>query len=494
MVNDQPFNDKKIILSLQKDELNHQFALLVESFTTKQEFEQLTKLLNWLSDYKNDFNNILNNNNNMVSKIDIFEKLGLQYDGKFKNLLHKIISDDVNNIDEALLILKKKQEYSDKGIILKNFRIASKNIITLLGTIKINRTNLRPKTRLDVLKLNTTENLHSITPLDEYLGINRLPFKMTIGAMLEIAYWVQRSNSYEEAEEGLQKYTRINVKKDTIRLVTNNVGKLVFENDFKQAEKSFEILNKGNLSFPSKKLNHDFYIECDGAMFHTRERDENGYTWKENKLGMVFCSDTFLSWKNKKTDKREIRIGNREYTAYAGSVDIFQKLLFNIAIQNGYGQYKNTILISDGAMWIKNMKELCFPDAVHILDFFYLCENINKFAKEYFNENKDIYEPWVADLCQKLKNSEIKSVLDILNSLNRKTINKCSFNLLNYINKNINSIDYKLYIDNGWFIGSGAIESANKIVLQERLKQAGMRWNIETARYIIALMTKVKSK
>jgi hypothetical protein len=108
MVIDQPFNDKKIIFSLQKDEFNHQFALLVDTFKTKQEFEQLTKLLNWLSDYKNDFNNIISNDN-IVFKIDIFERLGLRYDNKFKNLLLKIISDDINNIDEALLILKKNK-------------------------------------------------------------------------------------------------------------------------------------------------------------------------------------------------------------------------------------------------------------------------------------------------------------------------------------------------------------------------------------------------
>ena len=36
-------------------------------------------------------------------------------------------------------------------------------------------------------------------------------------------------------------------------------------------------------------------------------------------------------------------------------------------------------------------------------------------------------------------------------------------------------------------MGSGAIESSNKIMLQQRLKQAGMRWSVEGTNYLIAL-------
>jgi hypothetical protein len=365
--------------------------------------------------------------------------------------------------------------------------------MTLHGIININRTVLRPKTNEGSVLLKSSQNVSSIVPLDEYLGLNKLPFKMTIGVMLEIAYWVQRSNSYDDAEEGLHHCSNITVKNDTIRFVANTIGKIIFDNDLSSAENVWKQFTTGTLTFPKHNNNLDVYIECDGAMFHTRERDENGYTWKENKLGIVFTNKSFLRWVNKKTNKQCKSIGDRQYIAYAGSVEIFQKLLFDLAIQNGYGNNKNTILITDGAIWIKNMKDLIFPDAIHILDYFHLCENVHKFGKEYFNDNESEYKPWCDDICEKLRNSETDSVFDILSSLNKRKSNKCMFNLHNYLVKNINSIDYKTYEDNDWFIGSGAIESANKIVLQERLKQAGMRWNLETARYIISLMAKVKS-
>ena len=82
-----------------------------------------------------------------------------------------------------------------------------------------------------------------------------------------------------------------------------------------------------------------------------------------------------------------------------------------------------------------------------------------------------------------LKKSKHKEVLNELESL--VGIGKCPINLHKYIVNNINNIDYAVYQENGYFIGSGAIESGNKIVLQHRLKQAGMRWNIKTAQYLL---------
>ena len=52
---------------------------------------------------------------------------------------------------------------------------------------------------------------------------------------------------------------------------------------------------------------------------------------------------------------------------------------------------------------------------------------------------------------------------------------------------NKDKIDYSTYEHNGWFVGSGAIESSNKTVVQQRLKQAGMRWSVDGANYLIAL-------
>jgi hypothetical protein len=65
-------------------------------------------------------------------------------------------------------------------------------------------------------------------------------------------------------------------------------------------------------------------------------------------------------------------------------------------------------------------------------------------------------------------------------------------NLLNYIDNNRDNIDYAKYRSLGYFIGSGAIESANKTVLQRRLKYGAMRWHVPSAQAVVTLVAKAR--
>ena len=46
-----------------------------------------------------------------------------------------------------------------------------------------------------------------------------------------------------------------------------------------------------------------------------------------------------------------------------------------------------------------------------------------------------------------------------------------------YLNNNSTRIDYKSYLKQGLMIGSGVVESSNRRVVTQRLKQAGMHWS-----------------
>ncbi len=161
------------------------------------------------------------------------------------------------------------------------------------------------------------------------------------------------------------------------------------------------------------------------------------------------------------------------------------------ALKNGYGEYEKTVLISDGATWIRNMREELFPDATHILDYYHLCENVNTYAKYLFGQEPSLYTAWANATCALLKTSRHDQVLDDLN--NRPRPHLCPIDLCGYIQNNTDCIDYVRFIAEDLFIGSGAIESGNKSVLQQRLKQAGMRWNPQTAQFLLSLRAKYKS-
>lgn len=50
-------------------------------------------------------------------------------------------------------------------------------------------------------------------------------------------------------------------------------------------------------------------------------------------------------------------------------------------------------------------------------------------------------------------------------------------------------MDYKKYRENGWLIGSGPIEAAQRTVVQQRLKLSGQRWSIKKAQNVLNLRT-----
>jgi hypothetical protein len=401
------------------------------------------------------------------------------------------------------LIALKKKEYLEKGIRLRSYQQYRTTIMTTIGPIKYQRMALRPSFDEDKRKLMETGVEGYIYPLDDYLGLSQLPFKMTIDAMLIVAKTASKCESYEDAEQTLKELTPIHINDDTIRAITNTIGGLVHAHDLKNAGDILEKFNTGHLIFPEAKKNHTLYLQCDGVMIATRanpaDGDEagegkgvKGVKWRENKLGLAFSSDNIRYWHDKHGKLQHI-INKREYIALIDNCNEFSRMMLYLAIKNGYGLYKNTVLISDGATWIRNMKEVFFHDAIQILDFYHLAEHIFNFAKEVFDFDEKIYDKWAHEIISLFRNSETQGAITKIKQLSKRQLGKANSDILQYIDNNKNSIDYLTYRKCGYFIGSGAIESGNKIVLQRRMKHGGMRWNIDSGQAVLALNAKRRS-
>ena len=375
-------------------------------------------------------------------------------------------------------------------MILRTHKKMTRSLLTTEGKISYSRYVLRPADPRSKEKLQSLEGLSTIIPLDCALRVHKLPFKMTVSMMLEVAFYAAVLGSYQAAEEVLAKIYDTQINDDTVRLVTNLIGKAVFDADCMAAEQSMAQLENGTLSLHADKEGV-LYLETDGAALNTRTKDENGSTWRENKLGMAFSSDHIYTQKDK-TGKPRHQILKCEYISYVGSVTEFKKHFFALALRNGYGKYKKTVLFSDGATWIKNLKEELFPDAQHILDFYHLCENTYAYSKIICKDEAEA-RTWADRICGQLEEGKHEDVLKELSAYKNRPVPQGTVNLYNYILNNRSSIDYPAYKKEGFFVGSGAIESGNKSVLQARLKQAGMRWNPTTAQYMLSLKAKEKS-
>jgi hypothetical protein len=348
------------------------------------------------------------------------------------------------------------------------------------------------------------------------MGVSKLPFPITIGAMLKIAEVACTSDSYEDAQTRLKEFGIV-LNDDTVRAVTNTIGEIVFRNEMRVADEAEAAFQTCKYTFPNTKMPYILYLEVDGAMVPTRRTKEQNildkrhkesktassdeqdfedadknYVWRENKLGLAFSTDNFHNWTDIHGEQQH-KILKRDYTAFIGEASEFSKLVFAMAIRNGYGVYQDTVIISDGATWIREMKNKYFCDAQQILDYWHLCENVSEFAKSVFGTDKSKIKLWTNDICDLLKKSRTNEAIHKIKKIGKAKLSMASSNIVQYIENNIDNVDYAAYIAKGYSIGSGAIESSNKTVVQRRLKLPGMRWNVKSAQYVITLMTKIKS-
>jgi hypothetical protein len=474
-----------------EEEITHLFSFIVNKCSKSINFKLLKEHTSNYFDFIENIQRMTSNPNNFMNLTQLEEQMTILIQ-KSKQIAVDLAADQLTKIDEGPIIQKKKEECLENGVKLRIYRKVAKTITTVHGKVDFKRTALLPCADSDGAKLSELGKGVHVYPLDESIGMSELPFKITVSAMLEIAYWVQGSSSYDAAARFLARNSGIKLDAATVRLVANNIGKFVFENDRIEAGKALSLLNSGKLEFPTEKVKGVFYIETDGAMLHTRQKDDRGSSYKENKLGMVFASDGFIRWTNKKNET-VYSIGKREYVTFVGEAEEFKLHLFALALRNGYGKYEQTVLISDGATWIRHMKEELFPDAQQILDFFHLSENITDFAKAVFDMDETKYKPWADKVIVLFKASKTEKAIEEINALGKKRIAKSKSDIINYIYNNRNNIDYAKYRKLGYFIGSGAIESANRTVLQERLKRPGMRWNKDNGQFVLSLMSKAKS-
>ncbi len=129
------------------------------------------------------------------------------------------------------------------------------------------------------------------------------------------------------------------------------------------------------LLLPHQQKPGTLYIMTDGSQVNTREPGRDGSTWKEMKLGLVYSDDHVLTHQGGQSTLVE-----KEYVTKLGGVEDFKPLLFAAAARGGYGTYERTVVIGDGAHWIWNACDELFPDAIQVLDYYHLCENVYKYG------------------------------------------------------------------------------------------------------------------
>jgi hypothetical protein len=224
------------------------------------------------------------------------------------------------------------------------------------------------------------------------------------------------------------------------------------------------------------------YIAVDGSMILTREDG-----WKEAKLGRIYSESSRVAVQEGRT-----QVTDSLYVCTVGNSTQFLGK-FDPCVQ----PYGHKVFIADGAKWIWNWVDDYYGDSVQILDFYHAVEKLGAYAAlayAYADERRR----WLDRQKQRLK---ADGVLGVVKDLKGRAAEpggageagKALEDAIRYYEGNIKRMMYGTFIKNGYLIGSGAIESAHRNVLQRRLKLSGQRWSVDGAQRIANLRACRKS-
>ena len=367
-------------------------------------------------------------------------------------------------------------------------------ILTLCGKIEYWRTQLIPADKESAEKLLELEGIKSIYPLDCALNIDRLPFKITIDAMIAIAREAVKAKSYEEAAREFEHHYKVPISSTQVKRVTEYIGGIVQEINAKAAEDAMKAQAQSfDRRTRRRRANDVLYIEIDGAMVNTRIM-QGGSTWMECKLAVAFHSRDIHYWTSK-SGKKCHKILKRDYAGFIGSNSDFEPYLAALADRYDAIHCSEVVVISDGAPWIAGTVGRLLPDhTVHILDLFHVKEKVGDFAKYIFKNKENEYTPWAEKINDLIEDGKVDEVIREVEKYKDQKFPPGVPNLYVYLVNHRGQMNYPLYRSKGYFVGSGAIESANKQVMQSRLKLQGMRWYVSSAQCMLALKMMLESE
>jgi len=155
------------------------------------------------------------------------------------------------------------------------------------------------------------------------------------------------------------------------------------------------------------------------------------------------------------------------------------------AAQVGMDRAQQWVALTDGGNGLDNFMEVQFPRAERILDFYHAAEHLDDLAKVYHSGAAAAAADRTATWSHQLKHEGGGAILATLEALDlegRSTaVLESHRQVTGYVRNNLHRMDYPRYLAEGWQIGSGHIEAACKTVVNQRLKQSGMRWGCDGA-------------
>lgn len=150
---------------------------------------------------------------------------------------------------------------------------------------------------------------------------------------------------------------------------------------------------------------------------------------------------------------------------------------------------RQVVVLGDGAPWIWNLADEHFGRRIEILDWFHASEHLWTVAHALHSQGSPAAAAWADRALAALWDGGPGPLKRLLEQAVAPTPEAAEVLRLErgYFAANAGRTDYPAYRARGLPIGSGAVESSAKQLVQARMKRAGMRWSDPGAEALLAL-------
>lgn len=296
-------------------------------------------------------------------------------------------------------------------------------------------------------------------PLDDQLGLIGSEFSPWL---METVVLLGTLIPFEQVPAVIERVAGVHVGRETVRVLTEAAGTALVEIEAGEREQLLKDLP------PAPEGPVIQQVSVDGAMVPVV-----GGQWVEAKTLAVGAVEA-------RGD--EIHAQDLSYFSRVCPAEEFVPALYPELHRRGTENAGTVCLVTDGAEWLQRVGDAYRPDAVRILDFAHAAEHVAAAAHAVLGVGTAEVSEWLAVQFHELRHGDPANVLAALRELpvekagDPAAARVAQAHELAYLEKRTTQISYATFQDAGYPIGSGAVESANKLVVEARLKGAGMHW------------------
>jgi hypothetical protein len=306
-------------------------------------------------------------------------------------------------------------------------------------------------------------------PLDEELGL--LSGGLTPRGeetLVRLSSWMP----YESARELLQDLLGMQVSKATARRATLHSGQAALAVWEAEVERLAQEAPQAPVGADKQAMSGD------GAMVHLV-----GGEWVEVK--------TLAIGEVTRNRRGEVCTQDLSYCSRLCDAASFEHATLLATHRRGLERAAEVCAVQDGAEWLQGLVDYHRADAVRILDFAHAAEYINDIGQAVQAAGGRLPVHWLQGVLHRLKHQGPARVLTHLAWLAARYPSSFIQEKRAYLQKREAHMQYPAYQETGWPIGSGSVESANKLVVEARLKGAGMRWERQNVNPMLVLRNAV---